>query len=153
MIWSDVTKAHKTLEAQLTAYWKQFKLTYEQGTALRQRAKTDLFFLTKDLLGWNDLTERTHKEVTDFFVQKDPSFPTFKDFAQQYVGKRNRLLLLPRNGFKSVINVSDCVQYIICWPDITMVIITETLELATAFIDELKAHFTLTEDGKLSSMS
>lgn len=108
--------------------------------ALRYRCKTDLFFLAKDVLG-KDLTERTHRLVTDWFVQKDPT----KSIAQQSRVKE-RLLLYPRGSYKSTLNICDCVQWIICFPDIRILVLTGADDLATAFVDELKDYFIL--DGE-----
>jgi predicted phage terminase large subunit-like protein len=115
-------------------------ITDAERQTLRHRCQTDLFFLAKQVLG-KDLTERTHRAVTTFFVQKDPS----KSIAAQDRVKE-RLLLYPRGSYKSTLNICDCVQWIICFPDVRILVLTGADDLATAFVDELKAYFIL--DGE-----
>lgn len=117
-------------------------LTVAEREQLRFRCKTDLFFLAKVVLG-KDLTERTHRAVTDFFVQKNPD----KTIAEQNRIKE-RLLLYPRGSYKSTLNVCDCVQWIINFPDIRILVLTGADDLAVAFVDELKNYFTF--DGEPS---
>lgn len=54
---------------------------------------------------------------------------------------KERLLLYPRGSYKSTLNVCDCVQWIICFPDIRILVLTGADDLATAFVDELKDYF------------
>lgn len=124
----------------------------------RYLAQTNLFFLCKLLEKYKDTTDypyvwtdgkthNTHEEICNaFFVRKDPTLPTFKQFATAYAGKKERLLLVPRGGFKSSIDMADVVQWIICFPEITILVLTGVLSLANDFVGEIKGHFTL-EDG------
>ena len=41
--------------------------------------------------------------------------------------------------------MADCVQYIICWPEVTILVLTGVLALANDFVGEIKGHFTLEE--------
>lgn len=110
----------------------------------RYLAQTNLFFLCHILEKYNQATYHTHEYICNgFFVAKDPSFLTFEQFANQYTDLKRRMLLVPRNGFKSSLDMADCVQYIICYPEITILIMTGTLVLATDFVGEVKGHFTL----------
>lgn len=125
-------------------------------------AQTNLFFLCK-LLGYNDMSadpyiwtdgtlHNTHEEIcNDFFVRKDPTKKTFKKFADEYntdADKKERLLLVPRGGFKSTMNMVDSIQYVICWPETTILVLSGVLRLANAFVGEIKGHFTLEETQK-----
>ena len=110
-------------------------LTLEERERLRFRCQTDLYFLAKHVLG-KDLVESVHLPVTQFFVQKDPR----KTIAQQDTVKE-RLLLYPRGSFKSTLNICDCVQWIICFPDIRILVLTGADDLAVSFVDELKEYF------------
>jgi phage terminase large subunit-like protein len=145
---------------KLTKVCKTYGL--EDGeTVARYRflAQTNLFFLCKLLEKYKDTTDReyvftdgtvhnTHEEIcNDFFVRKNPTFKTFKEFAIQYIDKKERLLLVPRGGFKSSIDMADCVQWIICFPEITILVLTGVLKLANDFVGEIKGHFTLEEGG------
>ncbi len=125
----------------------------------RFMCQTNLFFLCR-LLGYKDMsddtyvwidgtTHNTHEEIcNEFFVRKDPTYKTFKAFAADYIDKKQRLLLVPRGGFKSTMNMADTVQYIISYPEVTVLVLSGVLKLAEKFIGEIKGHFTL-EEGSL----
>src|SRR5208282_4727109 len=131
---------------------------HELPQKLMQRARfmaqTNLFFLCK-LLGYDAMTDveytwtdgktyTVHESIcNEFFVRKDPSELTFKSFSAHYIEKKERLLLVPRGGFKSTIDMSDCVQYIVTYPEITILILTGVLNLAKDFVGEIKSHFVL----------
>lgn len=83
-----------------------------------------------------DLNEYTHRPVADFFVRKNPD----KSLAEQDRIKE-RLLLYPRGSYKSTLNICDCVQWIICFPDIRILVLTGADDLAVSFVDELKEYF------------
>lgn len=111
-------------------------------------AQTNLFFLCNVLEKYKDITINTHEDICNkFFVQKNPTFATFEKFANQYTDLKDRMLLVPRGGFKSSIDMADCVQWIINYPAITILILTGTLQLATDFVGEIKQHFSLEENG------
>lgn len=118
----------------------------ENVQRLRRKAQTDLFWLA-DLLfksrfgGDSLITERTHRPLADMFVQKDPD----KSIADQDVIK-DRLILYPRTSYKSSWDIIDVVQWIICFPDIRILILTGLDSLATAFVDELQNYFVI--DGE-----
>lgn len=110
----------------------------------RFMSQTNLFFLCHLLEKYNQTTVQTHEEICNkFFVQKDPTFTTFEAFANQYTDLKERMLLVPRNGFKSSIDIADCVQWAICFPEVTILILTGVYSLATDFVGEAKQHFTL----------
>jgi phage terminase large subunit-like protein len=112
----------------------------------RFMGQTNLYFLCHLLESYNQTTVQTHEEICNkFFVQKDPSFLTFEQFANQYTDLKERLLLVPRGGFKSSIDMADCVQWIICFPEITILILTGVYKLAGDFVGEIKQHFTKEE--------
>ncbi len=115
-------------------------------------AQTNLFFLCRLLEKYSQVTERTHEDICNkFFVAKDPTFLTFEAFARQYSDLKRRLLLTPRGGFKSSIDIADCVQWIICYPTVTILILTGVLQLAKDFVGELRQHFTLEETGEVNA--
>jgi len=121
----------------------------------RYMAQTNLFALCHLLEKYRDTTDKTyiwidgtvhntHEEIcNEFFVRKNPLIPTFKEFATQYVDQKERLLLVPRGGFKSSIDMADVIQYILNWPEITIMILTGVLDLAVDFVKEIKGHFKL----------
>jgi phage terminase large subunit-like protein len=137
----------------------------------RFMAQTNLYFLCR-MLGYSKVTDyeynwynpqtkgwelhNTHEEIcNEFFVRKDPAnFGTFESFALDCDAKhqqKERLLLVPRGGFKSSINMADCVQWILCFPEITIAILTGTLRLAQDFVGEVKAHLTLDQNFEKDS--
>lgn len=152
-------------KALVITSWKSFCLTAgEDGKAIdyklseaaeyRFLAQTNLYFLGHLLEKYKDTTVETHEDICNqFFVQKNPTFNTFQEFAlslpPSYLKKT--MLLVPRGGFKSSIDMADTVQWIICFPEITILILTGVLSLATDFVREIKSHFTfeqISEDAK-----
>lgn len=108
----------------------------EQRLALRRRAQTDLFWLAKNVLGYKEMIERVHKPICDLFVQKDPNKP----IAEQDEIKL-RLLLFPRGHFKSSVDIADIVQWVLCFPNIRIALVTGSLNLAERFMFEIQSHF------------
>jgi predicted phage terminase large subunit-like protein len=137
--------------------WKKYcdkeKINFDIKDAIRLRflAQTNLFFLCKMLEKYKDITIKAHEEIcNDFFVSKDPAnFKTFKDFALDYKYIKERLLLVPRGGFKSSIDMADTVQWIICFPEVTILILTGVLQLARDFVGEIRGHFLLEDTGEV----
>src|SRR6266436_6560685 len=112
---------------------------------VRRRSRSDLFWLSRYFL-WgtnpagidkpleeNRITSEEHRFICDFFVKKDFA----KTVADQDFFK-NRLLLFPRGGMKSTIDVCDVAQWILNFPDIRVLFLTGADDLATGFVDELK---------------
>src|SRR5208282_5988139 len=106
-------------------------LTIQKVQDYRFLAQTNLFALTRLLEKYPDMSRQTyvwtdgqvyntHEHIANFFfVRKDPTYKTFKQFAskENYVGEKERLLLVPRGGFKSSLNMCDCVQWVIAFPE------------------------------------
>jgi phage terminase large subunit-like protein len=159
-------KAHKSFQKLTEAQrlkvqksWTQAlegigeKLNEETGKELlllRFLAQTNLFFLCQLLEKYSQVSLATHEDIcNEFFVQKDPTYASFEQFAKQYTDKKDRMLLVPRGGFKSSIDIADCVQWIICCPEITILILTGVYNLAKDFVGELRQHFELEENNIL----
>jgi phage terminase large subunit-like protein len=106
---------------------------------LRFRAQTDLFFLGRNVLGY-DFVERVHRPVCDFFVHKDPR----RDLAEQDAVKE-RMLLDPRGHFKTTIDACDIIQWIICFPDIRINIMSGKQDNAEAMLREVGDAFVVNE--------
>lgn len=134
-------------QEEMRRRWQPYGLSLEAGLKLRRRGQTDLFFLCTELLGYRKLKERPHREVCELFVKKDPDADSFEEFARAYPDLHERLLWLPRGGFKSTIDIGDNVQWIICFPDIRINVMTDRLDLAQEFVGGTKGHFTLNPDG------
>ena len=125
----------------------------------RFMAQTNLFFLCKLLETYKDVSDKeyvwtdgkvhnTHEEIcNDHFVRKDPTYASFKLFAGAYVDKKERVLLVPRGGYKSSMDMADCVQWVISFPEVTILVLCGVLGLANDFVGEIKGHFTLEQGG------
>jgi predicted phage terminase large subunit-like protein len=103
---------------------------------LQQRAKTDLMFLARSVLGLR-FVNKTHREMCEFFVQLDPSLPLDKQSPQI----KDRLLLFPRGAFKSTCNICSCLQFLMAFPDVRILILTATRKLSRLFLQQLKGFF------------
>lgn len=113
---------------------------------LRFIAQTNLFFLCQLLESYGQVSIRTHEDIcNNFFVQKNPTLLNFNAFEKQYTDLKDRMLLVPRGGFKSSIDIADCVQWTVNYPEITILILTGVYKLASNFVKELKDHFTFEE--------
>jgi len=107
---------------------------------LRWRAQTDLFWLTKFVLGYAKVTERWHQQVADVFIKKDPNKP-----IEDQHSKHKRMVLLPRKTYKTTFNIADAVQWIIAFPEVAVMAMTASNSpdspLADAFVGEVASHF------------
>jgi phage terminase large subunit-like protein len=158
--WDRLTTDHKRKVLDVCQKYGLFVDDITEVVRWRFLAQTNLFFLCKMLEKYGDvsLTEytwrdgtrhNTHEEIcNDFFVRKDPTKVSFKEFASSYIDKKERLLLVPRGGFKSSIDMADTVQWIVCYPEITILILTGVLDLAKDFVKEIKSHFELEDAGE-----
>jgi phage terminase large subunit-like protein len=154
MSYERLPEAHKNLFNAVTGVYLP---GVDAGELLHWRflAQTNLFFLCNLLEKYKDVSDKpyiwtdytvhnTHEEIcNEFFVSKDPTKTSFKQFALGYTDQKERLLLVPRGGFKSSIDMADTVQWIICWPEVTIMILTGILDLAKDFVNEIKGHFEL----------
>lgn len=108
---------------------------------MRRLCQTNLWYLARHVIGNDWLSERVHKPICEFFVQKNPDKP----FGQQE-DIHERMLLMPRGTLKSTLNVIDTVQWILTFRDIVIIILTAADDLATAFVDEVKNYFVCEQD-------
>lgn len=105
------------------------ELSSAQIAGLRRRAQTDLFFLSKAILGYTQVTEKTHAALCLFLVQETAE---------------RRMVLMPRGWLKSsVCTISDSCRKAIADPDNTRILILNEIEdNAIGFLKELKGHWT-----------
>jgi predicted phage terminase large subunit-like protein len=108
------------------------------GTPAAERGKSDLWFLASKTLSrvYPDLVESLHRPWCEFFVHKNPR----KSWLSQDIVK-NRLLLAPRGHFKTTINLCDIIQWLLAFPDASIVLFSGTEELTGRMVDEVKQHF------------
>src|SRR5208282_1897626 len=152
-------KIPKTQRDKVLSVCTAYGITPEKVLRYRFMAQTNLFALCHLLEKYRDCSDKeyiwtdgtvhnVHEEVCNsFMVQKDPTKNTFKQFATEYVDLKERLLLVPRGGFKSSIDMADCVQWVINYSEITIMILTGVLDLANDFVKEIRGHFKL-DDGE-----
>src|ERR1700761_114892 len=93
---------------------------------LRHRCRTDHMFLAP-LLGYTKFHPIIHGPAADLYVKKNPHLP----IEEQHEIK-NRMHLDPRHTYKTTMGIVDTVQWIICFPNITIMNETATLPLANA---------------------
>lgn len=102
----------------------------------RHRARTDLFWLAKNVLGYA-VVNRVHQIVcNELFVQKDRRRP----FAAQS-RVHNRLLLDPRGHFKTTLDIADAIQWLLNFPECRILFMSGTQELAKRMVLEARGHF------------
>lgn len=113
---------------------------------LRTLAITDLFFLAKYILGYDQLTEEAHRPMADAFVKKEPGR---SPQTYSHISKRRRVFLFPRRTFKTTLNIADCIQWICAYPDVAIMVMTASNSpdspLADAFVAEAASHFLFRE--------
>lgn len=124
------------------------------GKEVRRRSKQDLMWLARYFtwetnpasagltIDQNRITEEEYRPVIDLFVKKDDS----KSIVEQDPSFKSRMLLWSRGGCKSTIDIVDASQWILNFPDIRILFLTATKELAEGFIKELKGHFVIKPD-------
>jgi predicted phage terminase large subunit-like protein len=133
--------------------------------AIAERAKHDLFFLSKYILASNSdfVTEHTHMDVCEITKPLLPNFDPQADkvnfnpmvryqankkgkidtkLSDQFDPNRNKLLILmPRGTFKSsIVTIGFTLQYILNDPDARILIDSETYGKAKNFLAEIKGH-------------
>lgn len=127
--------------------------------AARWRGRSDLFWLAREVLNYRDIDDAVHYPIRDIVQQ----FPVpdkslwgnydkvtasgcryLKPFLplQQLPGGRRRLILDPRGFYKTTINViCHTIQWILNYPDITILIVHGKQELAEDILGEVRGHF------------
>ncbi len=109
----------------------------------RRKAQTDLWWFSTEVWGL-PLVPRVHREMVDLFPARDPDVP----FPHQSEGKR-RLLVASRNSFKSSLSVCAIAQLILCAPDIRILLLRGTRNLAKQQLAEIKNAFVRNPKMKL----
>lgn len=108
----------------------------------RWKAKTNLWFLATELLQYELLSERVHKPICDFFVQKDPR----RGIYDQDPEFHTRLLLDPRYHLKTTIDaISDTIQWLLAFPNCRIMLMSGTVPLTSDILKVIKSHFTTNE--------
>lgn len=124
---------------------------------VRQRARTDLEYLCREILGMRDVERAVHGPVLDIVQRFDACQGQDKVLADgrpMYVprdpepsvaippGKRRRLILDPRSFLKTSINVEGhTIQWLLNFPDIAILIMHASEDKAKAILKNIKDHF------------
>lgn len=82
-----------------------------------------------------------HREICNAFVRKNPDL----SIANQDTVKE-RLIMVSRGGFKSTLDEIDCIQWIVCFPDIRIAVWTATEDLGVSFVSSIRKRFII--EGK-----
>lgn len=115
---------------------KANNLPVEQLAALRHRCLTDLYFLCKDVLGYKDLVPHVHQPICDTYLKIDPSKTLFEQSDM-----KTRMVLAPRGTFKTTISLGAIIQLILAFPNIRILVLTGTQDLAWRMVGDVKRHF------------
>ncbi len=95
-------------------------------------AKTDLFFLAYNVLGYKDINTVWHRKLCKKVVATRGYF--------------NRMFLVPRGTFKTtLLTITDSIQLALNDPDIRLAIMSSTGKLAQRILKEIKWHFIMNE--------
>ena len=128
-------------------------------TILADKAKSDLYYLTKEILGYDLMTPQVHGELcayvrsvmgwkgdydtdTPRYDGKNPFLPSDTIPDKLEPANKNLLLLMPRGTFKSsVVTIGLTIQMVLNDPNSRTMIGSETFGKATAFLSEVKGHW------------
>lgn len=112
----------------------------EQRQRLRKLCQTQLFFLAKEVLGYDKLQDPFHRTVCEFIAGVESK----------------RLLMMPREFFKTtLVTIADTLQRILqCLPEkettrprypVSQLLVTSTFENVVPWIAKVKEHLTMNE--------
>lgn len=103
------------------------ELSSSQVEFLRERCKTDLYFLSKAILGYTQLEEGAHAALCAFMVRERSN---------------RRLVLMPRGFLKTTVcTISDSIRLSLIDPNVRILIQNEVFENAAGFLGEIKNHW------------
>jgi hypothetical protein len=122
----------------------------------RQKSRTDGWFLANTAFGLR-YDENAHRPVFNHFIQdktgrsrglhldREYSIEEFNDFLIQLDPIHRRLLLHPRDFFKSSLTRFDIAQWMICLPDIRCMYVSSTFGLSSRSIKQFRKIFECSE--------
>lgn len=128
--------------------WRE-ELSFEEFLSIRHTCKTDCFLLGRDVLE-KDFAE-CHRVWTEFFPRFNPdTLPP--NYTQKQAIKwlneqselKNFLLLASRSSFKSSWSHIWLLSLILCFPDVRVLLVSETRPLAKDFIGVIRSYFETT---------
>jgi len=129
------------------------KLVFEASIAkIAQRCRYDLYYLAKNILGYDLMEEHVHadvclttraiyKSVPPEYELPESTGPTLGMNDQFIPTNNNFLFLLPRGTFKtSVVTIGLSCQFLLNEPNGRILLDSETYGKAKAFLAEIKGH-------------
>ena len=138
-------------------------ITTQQWKDVRQKARTDLIFLAKALLGYRDASYAVHgglvnslqkfKGGTEGAEAIGPDrirlYPgTYRPACDKWdlQGFRKTLLLMARGHLKTTVaTIAYGIQWILNYPDIRILLSSATGDQVAGFLREMKSHFQVNE--------
>lgn len=100
-------------------------LTEDVLQELRAEARTNLYLFAKAILGYKDITLRTHKGFCDWLVSD----------------AKRKLGLMPRGHFKTTLDsMADPLRLLAVDPNTTILLVNESSENAEYMLSEIKDH-------------
>jgi hypothetical protein len=98
---------------------------------LKELCENDLYFLSKNILGYQELEENPHLEICQFLERQ----------------AEKKLLLLPRGTFKTTIGtIAKSIQRLLQNPNIRILIFSETFSQSKKFLSEIKQQLEQNEE-------
>lgn len=126
---------NRAWRAELTVLAQADEELREDG---RRVCKNNLLALCY-VLGYCLITEDVHHDAINFFPKIDRN-KTVEELAIDV--ERRGSLLLPRNAYKSTLDIANCIQLIlIYYMTIAILIISGSKELSFAFVDQISSFF------------
>jgi predicted phage terminase large subunit-like protein len=102
-------------------------LSLEDIKRIQDRGKLDLYFFSRGILGYKDLTPRVHRELCDFMV----------------AGGRRKLVLMPRSHFKTTVaTIADTLREVCTDPNQRILLGNESGVNSESMLTEIKEHIT-----------
>lgn len=103
------------------------ELSSDDLAHMREKAQTDLYFLAKAILGYNQVCESAHGALCAFMVREKLN---------------RRMVLMPRGHLKTTLcTISDSIRLSLCDPNTRILIQNEVFENASDMLTELKKHW------------
>ena len=115
------------------------ELTSTQIEKIKRKCQTDLYFLAKTVLGYDQVHYDTHNALCNFIVNEESN---------------RRMILMSRGFLKSTLStISDSIRLAICDPNTRILIANETYEKACDFLKEIKGHWRPDTSSECSFLS
>jgi hypothetical protein len=94
---------------------------------LREKAQTNLYFLAKGVLGYDQIELGAHGALCAFMTREQ---------------KNRRMVLMPRGHLKTTIcTIADSIRLALCNPNVRVLIQNEVFDNASIMLQELQAHW------------